>query len=114
MVRNGSNKTAMDWILEIHALLVKGCSEQAEATTIEHGNSSELMGQPLGLESTHPLAWHVRHGDSAKHHPIFNPDAARFVRGVYAGLIVSGASVERASAVRCQDWIAVIQAASRK
>jgi hypothetical protein len=95
MNRNDSNKTAMDWILGIHALLVKGCSEQAEATTIEHGNSSELV-QPPALESTH--TWHMRHGDSAKY-PLFNPNAARFVRGVYAEIIVSGASVERASAI---------------
>jgi hypothetical protein len=94
MNRNGSNKTAMDWILGIHAQLVKGCPEQAEATTIEPGNSSEL-GQPLGLESAHTLAWHMRHGDSARH-PLFNPDAARFVRGVCAGFLVNGASVERA------------------
>ena len=80
MNRNDSTKTAMDWILGIHALLVKGCSEQAEATTTERGNRSEL-GQPLGLEST--LAWHMRHGDSAKY-PLFSPNAARFVRGVYA------------------------------
>ena len=97
MNRNDSNKTPMDWILGIHALLVKGCSEQAEATTTEHGNSSEL-GQPLGLESTHTLAWHMRHGDSVKY-PLFNPNAARFVRGVYAEIRVGGASVERASAI---------------
>jgi hypothetical protein len=97
MNRSGSNKTTMDWIMGIHALLVKGCSEQAKATTIENGNRSEL-GQPLGLESTHALAWHMRHGDSAKY-PLFNPEAARFVRGVYGGLIVSGASVEPAAAI---------------
>jgi hypothetical protein len=93
----GSNKTAMDWILGIHALLVKGCSEQAEATPIERGSRSELE-QPLCLESTHALAWHMRHGDSAKC-PLFNPEAARFVRRVYAGLIVGSASVEPTTAI---------------
>jgi hypothetical protein len=95
MNRKASNKTTMDWLLGIHALLVKGLSEQAEASTVDQGNLSELS-QPVGHESTQTLAWPMGHGDSAEH-PLFNPDAARFVRGVHAGLRVSGASVEPAS-----------------
>jgi len=95
MNRNDSNKTVMDWILGIHALLMKGCSEQSEAKTIESSHSSEL-GQPPGLEST--LAWHRCHGDSEKF-PLFNPNAARFVRRAYAEIQVDGASVERAPAI---------------
>ena len=94
MNRNGSEKTTMDWLLGIQALLVKGLSEEADASTAEHGNLSE-SGRPVRHESRQTLAWPMCPGDSAEH-PLFNPDAARFVRGVHAGLRAGGASVEPA------------------
>jgi hypothetical protein len=91
MNRNASKKTTMDWLLGIHALLEKGRSEEAKASsTVDHGKLCEL-----GHPSTQMLAWPMGHGDSAEH-PLFNPDAARFVRGVHAGLAVGGAAVEPA------------------
>ena len=95
MNRKASNKTTMDWLLGIHALLVKGREEEAEASTVNHGHLSEL-GQPVRHESTQTLAWPMCPGDSTEH-PIFNPDAASFVRGVHAGLRGGGAAVEPVS-----------------
>jgi len=86
MNRNGSTKTTMDWIMGIHSLLMKGCSEEAQAEAPEHGSISKLS-QPLDLESTHTLALRVHGADSAEH-PLFNPDAASFVRGVCANLVI--------------------------
>jgi len=98
MNRNDSNKTTMDWILGIHALLLKGRAEQAEGATFARGNDSE-SGQSLEQEGTHALTRRVCDVDSANH-PIFNPDAARFVRGIHAGLSVGAASVELSSVAR--------------
>lgn len=61
-IMNGDSpyKTPMDWILGIHALLVKKASETSEPGQSRQSDASEF--------------------------PFFDDEAARFVRDVYAGM----------------------------